>query len=61
MCGFDGVQGGNYFGGETIRMRSQEMMKGGSNRVMDLIWRLSNMAFESGVVPEDTRSAVIVP
>ena len=29
--------------------------------VVDWIWRLCNVAFESGVVPEDSRSAVIVP
>ena len=38
-----------------------EMIKGGGNRVADLIWRLCNMAFDSGFVPEDWRSAVIVP
>ena len=38
-----------------------EMIKGGGDRVMDWIWRLCNMAFESGVVPEDWISAVIVP
>ena len=27
-----------------------EMIKGGGDRVVDWIWRLSNMAFESGVV-----------
>ena len=27
---------------------------------MDRIWRLCNMAFESGVVPEDWGSAMIV-
>ena len=37
-----------------------EMIKGGGNRVVDCIWRLCNMAFESGVVPEDWRF-VIVP
>ena len=37
------------------------MIKGGGGRVVDWIWRLYNMAFESGVVPEDWRSAVIVP
>ena len=36
-----------------------EMIKGGG--VVDWIWRLCNMAFESGVIPEDWRSAVIVP
>ena len=30
-----------------------QMIKGGSDRVVDWIWRLCNMAFESGVVPED--------
>ena len=30
-----------------------EMIKGGGDRVVDWIWRLCNMAFESGVVPED--------
>ena len=29
--------------------------------VMDWIWRLCNMVFEWGVVPEDWRSPVIVP
>ena len=29
-----------------------EMIKGGGDRVVDWIWRLCNMAFES-VVPED--------
>ena len=38
-----------------------EIIEGGSDRVVDWIWRLSNMDFESGVVPEDWRSAVIVP
>ena len=35
-------------------------MKGGGDRVVDWIWRPCNMAFENGV-PEDWRSAVIVP
>ena len=38
-----------------------DMIKGGSDRVVDWIWRLCNMAFEISVVPEDWRSAVIVP
>ena len=38
-----------------------KMIKGGGERVVDWIWRLCNMAFESGVVPEDWRSALIVP
>ena len=38
-----------------------EMIKGGGDRMVDLIWKLCNMAFEIGVVPEDWRSDVIVP
>ena len=30
-----------------------EMIKVGGDRVVDWIWRQCNMAFESGVVPED--------
>ena len=30
-----------------------EMIKDGGDRVVDWIWRLCNMAFESGVAPED--------
>ena len=37
------------------------MIEGGGNRVVDWIWRLCNMAFEGGFVPEYWRSAVIVP
>ena len=38
-----------------------EMIKCGGDRMVDWIWRLYNMAFESGVVSEDWRFAVIVP
>ena len=38
-----------------------KMIKGGSTRVVDWIWRLCNMAFKSGVVMEDWSSAAIVP
>ena len=38
-----------------------ERIKGGGDRVMNWIWRVCNMAFESGVVPEDWKSVVIVP
>ena len=33
-----------------------EMIQGGSDRVVDCIWRLCNMAFESSAVSEDWRS-----
>ena len=36
------------------------MIKGGGDMVVDCIWRLCNLAFESSVVPEDWRS-VFVP
>ena len=81
MCGFDGIQGGNYFRGEPMGRRevevrveeltngravggdeiTGEMITGGGDRVLDWIWRLYNMAFESKAVPEDWRSVVIVP
>ena len=32
---------------------TREMVKSGGVRVMKRIWSLCNMAFESGVVPED--------
>ena len=38
-----------------------EVIKCGGDRVVDWIWRLCNVAFESGAVPEDWRSAVIIP
>ena len=42
-------------------MITEERKKGGGYRVVDWIWRLCNMAFESTVVSEDWRSGVIVP
>ena len=39
---------------------TEEMKKGGGDRVVDWIWSLCNMAFESGVLAENWRSAVIV-
>ena len=77
MCGLDGIQIGNYFGGEPIGRAevearvdkfkngkvagkdeiTVEMIKGGGDRMVDLIWRLCNMTFESDVVPEDWRSS----
>ena len=66
MCGFDGVQRGNYFKGEMIRRTevkvrvgklqngkdevTGEMIKSGGNMVVDSIRKLCNMAFESGGV-----------
>ena len=38
-----------------------EVVKRGSYMVLDWSWRLCNMAFESGVLPEDRRSALLVP
>ena len=37
-----------------------KMIKGGGDRVANWIWKLCNMAIESGVVPKYWRSAVIV-
>ena len=38
-----------------------EMVEGDDTLFIDWIWRFCNMAFESGVVSEDWRSAVIAP
>ena len=38
-----------------------ENIKGGGDRVVDWIWRLCNMVFDSGVASEEWRSAVIIP
>ena len=40
---------------------TREMIKSGSDMVVDWIWRLCNMPFESGVVLEGWRSAVNIP
>ena len=48
---------GNSAGKDKI---TGDMIKGGGDRVVDFIWRLCDMAFESGVAPEDWRSAGIV-
>ena len=37
------------------------MIKRGDDRMVNWILKLCNMVFESGIVPEDRRSAVIVP
>ena len=37
------------------------MIKGGGDRIVDWIWSVCNIAFKSGLVPEDLRSAVIIP
>ena len=46
---------------EQVNEKSEEIIKGGGDRVVDWIWRLCNMTIESCVAPEDWRSAVIVP
>ena len=38
-----------------------EMTKGGGDKVVDWLLKLCNMAFDSGVVPEDWKSAGILP
>ena len=40
---------------------TRKMIKRGVGRGLDWIWILYNKAFECGVVPDDWRSAVIVP
>ena len=52
------LKNGNAAGKNEV---TGDMIVRGSDMVVDQIWRLCNMAFESSVVPEDWRSAVIVP
>ena len=52
------LKNGNAAGKDEV---TEEMINGGGNRVVDWIWRMCNMAFESGVMLEDWRSAVIIP
>ena len=56
--GVDKLKNGKTAGKDEI---TGEIIKGGGDRVVDWIWRLFNMPFESGVVPEDWRSSVVVP
>ena len=57
-----GVRVGKLKNGKAVGKDKviREMIKGGGDKVVDWIWRLYNIAFESGVVMEDWRSAVIV-
>ena len=71
IYGFVSVQKVNYIGGKPIRRTgvdaagknevTGEMVKCGGDIVVDWIWRLCDVIFERGVVPEDWRFAVIVP
>ena len=76
MYGMDGVQRGNYFGGTPSRRTevgvsvrqlknrkdkvTGEIIKGGGDMVVEWIWRLCYMTFESCVMPEDLRSAMMI-
>ena len=61
---------GNGGGNKSGKLRNRKssgkdevtgkMIKDGGNRVVDWIWRLCNMAYENGAMPEDWRSALIV-
>ena len=77
MCGFDGVQRGNYFGGEAIRRMEVEVrvvkLKNGKAASKDEVTgemikggghRVVDWIWKlskSDIVSEDWRSAVIVP
>ena len=57
------MRGGKLKNGKTASKNeiTKEMIKGGGDRVVDWIWKLCNMALESGFVLENWRSAMIVP
>ena len=52
------VKNGKAAGKDEI---TGEMIKGGGDRMVDWIWRVCNMTFESSVVVEIWRSLVILP
>ena len=52
------LQNGKAAGKDEV---TGEMIKGGGDRVMDWIWELCYLDSESGVMPEDWRSAMTVP
>ena len=52
------IKNGEVAGKDKI---TGEIINGGGDRVVDWIWRLRNMAFESGAVPKVWRYSVIVP
>ena len=57
------VRVGELQNGKGIRKDeiTREMIKGGGDKVVDWIWKLYNITFEHGVVPENWGSAVIFP
>ena len=52
------LKNGNVAGKDEI---TEEMIKGLSDIVVDWIWRLCNMVFESGFMTGDWRTAAIAP
>ena len=54
----DKLKNGKEAGKDEI---TGEIIKGGGDRVVDWICRLCSVAFESGVVPENWITSVIVP
>ena len=57
------MRGGKLKNGKTASKNeiTKEMIKGGGDRVLDWIWRLCNMTFQSGVLRKDWRSTAIIP
>ena len=47
------LKNGKAAGGNEI---TEEIIKGRGDRVVHWVWMLCNIAFESGIVPEDWRS-----
>ena len=70
MCGYDLVRRKTEVEERVKKLKkgkaagkdevTEEMVKCGGDVVVDWIWKLCNLAFESDVVPEDLRSVVIV-
>ena len=70
LCGFDGIRGGNYFGGEEpigrieVEVRVGKLKDGKTARKDEINGEMKKGGgdtFKSGVVPEEWRSAVTIP
>ena len=52
------IQKGKTAGEDEFK---EEMMKSGTSLAIALVWKLCNMAFESGVVSEDWKTSETIP
>ena len=56
--GVEKLKNGNTAGKDEI---TGEMIKVRADKMVNLVWRMCNISFESGVVPKDWIFSVIIP